>query len=72
MLEVTTVSQEQTLGVDFSDLYKKSELYQWVTYKSPIHFITQNFLLPIGGFGLNYTPVATLIEKSMEEIFIIP
>nr|XP_034594035.1 ABC transporter G family member 35 isoform X1 [Setaria viridis] len=27
MLEVTTVSQEQTLGVDFSDLYKKSELY---------------------------------------------
>jgi hypothetical protein len=28
MLEVTTVSQEQTLGVDFSDLYKKSELYQ--------------------------------------------
>ncbi|WVZ69774.1 hypothetical protein U9M48_018509 [Paspalum notatum var. saurae] len=28
MLEVTSVSQEQTLGVDFSDLYKKSELYQ--------------------------------------------
>jgi len=28
MLEVTTVSQEQILGVDFSDLYKKSELYQ--------------------------------------------
>ncbi|RLN25606.1 ABC transporter G family member 35-like [Panicum miliaceum] len=28
MLEVTTVSQEQTLGVDFSDLYKKSELFQ--------------------------------------------
>ncbi|KAG2598988.1 hypothetical protein PVAP13_5KG412300 [Panicum virgatum] len=28
MLEVTTVSQEQILGVDFCDLYKKSELYQ--------------------------------------------
>ncbi|XP_062195514.1 ABC transporter G family member 36-like isoform X2 [Phragmites australis] len=28
MLEVTTVSQEQILGVDFSDMYKKSELYQ--------------------------------------------
>ncbi|XP_062204828.1 ABC transporter G family member 36 [Phragmites australis] len=28
MLEVTTVSQEQMLGVDFSDRYKKSELYQ--------------------------------------------
>ncbi|KAF8676069.1 hypothetical protein HU200_047574 [Digitaria exilis] len=28
MLEVTTVSQEQKLGVDFSDMYKKSELYQ--------------------------------------------
>ncbi|CAD6230904.1 unnamed protein product [Miscanthus lutarioriparius] len=28
MLEVTTISQEQRLGVDFSDLYKKSELYQ--------------------------------------------
>ncbi|AQK96514.1 ABC transporter G family member 40 [Zea mays] len=28
MLEVTTISQEQILGVDFSDIYKKSELYQ--------------------------------------------
>ncbi|TKW32265.1 hypothetical protein SEVIR_2G157400v4 [Setaria viridis] len=28
MLEVTTVSQEQILGVDFSDIYRKSELYQ--------------------------------------------
>ncbi|OEL30546.1 ABC transporter G family member 36 [Dichanthelium oligosanthes] len=28
MLEVTTVSQEQSLGVDFSEMYKKSELYQ--------------------------------------------
>ncbi|KAF8696862.1 hypothetical protein HU200_036501 [Digitaria exilis] len=28
MLEITTAFQEQTLGVDFSDLYKKSELYQ--------------------------------------------
>ncbi|PWZ33465.1 ABC transporter G family member 36 [Zea mays] len=28
MLEVTTTSQEQILGVDFSDIYKKSELYQ--------------------------------------------
>ncbi|EER98908.1 ABC transporter G family member 36 [Sorghum bicolor] len=28
MLEVTTVSQEHVLGVDFSDIYKKSELYQ--------------------------------------------
>ncbi|KAG0538404.1 hypothetical protein BDA96_03G233200 [Sorghum bicolor] len=28
MLEVTTISQEEILGVDFSDLYKKSELYQ--------------------------------------------
>ncbi|KAF8696864.1 hypothetical protein HU200_036503 [Digitaria exilis] len=28
MLEVTTVSQEQKIGVDFSDMYKKSELYQ--------------------------------------------
>ncbi|KAM0924025.1 hypothetical protein ACQ4PT_005152 [Festuca glaucescens] len=28
MLEVTTVSQEQLLGIDFSDIYKKSKLYQ--------------------------------------------
>ncbi|CAD6237901.1 unnamed protein product [Miscanthus lutarioriparius] len=28
MLEVTTTSQEQILGLDFSDMYKKSELYQ--------------------------------------------
>ncbi|KAG8051399.1 hypothetical protein GUJ93_ZPchr0001g31074 [Zizania palustris] len=28
MLEVSTISQEQILGVDFSDLYRKSELYQ--------------------------------------------
>ncbi|KAL6842534.1 hypothetical protein ACP4OV_027378 [Aristida adscensionis] len=28
MLEVTTVSQEQILGVDFSVIYKNSELYQ--------------------------------------------
>ncbi|GJN18417.1 hypothetical protein PR202_gb05578 [Eleusine coracana subsp. coracana] len=28
MLEVTTISQEQILGVDFSDIYKNSELYQ--------------------------------------------
>ncbi|CAL4896463.1 unnamed protein product [Urochloa decumbens] len=27
MLEVTTTSQEQTLNVDFSDIYKNSELY---------------------------------------------
>ncbi|KAM3330991.1 hypothetical protein ACQJBY_027218 [Aegilops geniculata] len=28
MLEVTTIGQEQMLGIDFSDIYKKSELYQ--------------------------------------------
>jgi hypothetical protein len=28
MLEVTTASQEQMLGINFSDIYKKSELYQ--------------------------------------------
>ena len=28
MLEVTAVSQEQILGVDFSEMYKKSELFQ--------------------------------------------
>nr|CAB3459684.1 unnamed protein product [Digitaria exilis] len=30
MLEVTTISQEQALGVDFSDIYKKSELYMFL------------------------------------------
>jgi hypothetical protein len=30
MLEVTTISQEQILGLEFSDIYKKSELYQYV------------------------------------------
>ncbi|XP_025811385.1 ABC transporter G family member 36-like isoform X2 [Panicum hallii] len=35
MLEVTTVSQELVLGVDFSDIYKNSELYQ--RNKSLIH-----------------------------------
>ncbi|RLM55353.1 ABC-2 type transporter [Panicum miliaceum] len=35
MLEVTTVSQEFVLGVDFSDIYKNSELYQ--RNKSLIH-----------------------------------
>jgi len=28
MLEVTATSQEQILDVDFSDIFKKSELYQ--------------------------------------------
>jgi len=28
MLEVTATSQEQIVGADFSDIYKKSELYQ--------------------------------------------
>ncbi|XP_048563520.1 ABC transporter G family member 36 [Triticum urartu] len=28
MLEVTTIGQEQMLAIDFSDIYKKSELYQ--------------------------------------------
>uniref|UniRef100_A0ACD5Z6H7 Uncharacterized protein n=1 Tax=Avena sativa TaxID=4498 RepID=A0ACD5Z6H7_AVESA len=28
MLEVTSVSQEQMLGIDFSDIYKNSELYK--------------------------------------------
>ncbi|WVZ73261.1 hypothetical protein U9M48_021589 [Paspalum notatum var. saurae] len=28
MLEVTAVSQEQTLGIDFSEIYKNSELYE--------------------------------------------
>jgi hypothetical protein len=28
MLEVIASSQEHILGVDFSDIYKKSELYQ--------------------------------------------
>ncbi|KAG8051402.1 hypothetical protein GUJ93_ZPchr0001g29855 [Zizania palustris] len=28
MLEVSSTSQEQTLGVDFCDIYRKSELYQ--------------------------------------------
>jgi hypothetical protein len=35
MLEVTTVSQEFVLGVDFSDIYKNSELYQSVTFSQP-------------------------------------
>ena len=30
MLEMTTVSQEFVIGVDFSDIYKNSELYQSV------------------------------------------
>jgi hypothetical protein len=29
ILEVTTVTQEFVLGVDFSDIYKNSELYQF-------------------------------------------
>jgi hypothetical protein len=28
MLEVTTTAQELNLGVDFTDLYKKSDLYR--------------------------------------------
>lgn len=30
MLEVTNIGVENTLGVDFADLYLKSDLYQWV------------------------------------------
>lgn len=30
MLEVTSPAQELALGVDFSDLYKNSDLYRWV------------------------------------------
>lgn len=32
MLEVTTSSQEQLLGVDFTEHYKKSDLYMLVKY----------------------------------------
>jgi len=28
MLEVTSSSQEENLGVDFSEIYRQSELYQ--------------------------------------------
>lgn len=28
MLEVTSAAQEETLGVNFSDIYKNSELYR--------------------------------------------
>lgn len=30
MLEVTTSSQELALGVDFTEIYKSSDLYKWV------------------------------------------
>ncbi|KAL6591851.1 hypothetical protein ACP70R_049714 [Stipagrostis hirtigluma subsp. patula] len=39
MLEVTTISQEQVLGVDFSDIYRNSELYQ--TNKALIKELSQ-------------------------------
>ena len=30
MLEVTNISQEEILGVNFADIYKNSDLYQYV------------------------------------------
>jgi hypothetical protein len=39
MLEVTTISQEQILGLDFSDIYKKSEVYQYVNFDPLRNFI---------------------------------
>jgi hypothetical protein len=39
MLEVTTISQEQILGLEFSDIYKKSELYQYVNFDPLGNFI---------------------------------
>lgn len=39
MLEVTTIAQEEILGVDFTDVYKNSELFQYVAC---IHFFYSN------------------------------
>ncbi|PNT75620.1 ABC transporter G family member 36 isoform X4 [Brachypodium distachyon] len=50
MLEVTTVSQEQILGIDFSDIYKKSELY--LRNKALIHGLST----PPAGSGALYFP----------------
>ena len=32
MLETTSLAQEAALGVDFTDVYKNSELYRYVFY----------------------------------------
>jgi hypothetical protein len=32
MLEVTSTTQEEMLGIDFSEIYKRSELYQFVSF----------------------------------------
>ncbi|KAG5597668.1 hypothetical protein H5410_038900 [Solanum commersonii] len=45
MLEVTATSQKITLGVDFADLYKKSDLYK--RNKALITQLTTTFWLPI-------------------------
>ena len=33
MLEVTTSAQEFLLGVDFTEIYKNSDLYRWFNYR---------------------------------------
>ena len=50
MLEVTAASQEHVLGVDFSDIYKKSELYQWVNFDQTSHFMSSCLGVAVGGY----------------------
>ena len=45
MLETTSLAQEAALGVDFTDVYKNSELYRYVFYTWQEYMIY--FLLPL-------------------------
>ena len=45
MLEVTAKSQELTLEIDFTDIYKGSELYRYITCKpKSIHHFASEFV----------------------------
>ena len=54
MLEVTTAAQEHVLGVDFSDIYKNSELYQWVNFDRTSPFMSSCLGVVVGGYINNY------------------
>lgn len=41
MLEVTSTAQEDLLGIDFSEIYRRSELYQLATLHAILMHISE-------------------------------
>ncbi|PNX74039.1 pleiotropic drug resistance protein 1-like [Trifolium pratense] len=71
MLEVTSSAQELTLGVDFHDIYKNSDLYShfgsnvWLAYGNNIGHIRQDLFCALGSM---YTTVLFLGVQNSSSI----